>query len=1203
MAVSLLTRAMRGIAGRVNRSIEFKIILLFQVVLIVVILLLATWIILDKRSELYNSALQRNLVFSRFATKYIYDMYTTYQLYYDEPETLKKLIGLPKAGEEATESVFSNNRDICRYLIVAADGEILFDSMDIGNGGLAEHTRRYVSGDMREVVRNLDPNQPRYRQVVLDGREVMEIIATNTLSSGNYIYGIAYYVSLRDIHQAITLTTLAILLAAAVLIVGTVLLSRAFARTLVKPLNRLVASAKQISQGNYGITVPVRSPDEIGVLEKAFSSMVKKINAYSKNLRKQNQELIALGKMKDEFISIISHELRTPLHGIKAMSSMMVDGLTGELSTDQKQKLNTIQASTRRLVKLVDSILDFSRLHLTDEPPRAQTADLTDVIRPVAEYATALAQEKGISFQVQAPSGLPSVYIDPDKTEQILFNLVGNAFKFTEKGHVAVRAEEQGDQVKVAVTDTGIGIKMTDIARIFTPFAQVEPANTRAYGGTGLGLAIARRLVEIQGGHIWVESTPGTGSTFYFTLPCTAPERRPGAGEPKARKAQAPLPVIPAAVEEAATEPASFSFSGQGESILVVEDDPVSAEALAGYLNARHYHARVAGNGKQALDMIDQQMPDLVLLDLMMPGMSGYDVLRTLRRERKLYRLPIIILSAKGEKKDLLQGMALGANDYLVKPFDMDELFARLSTHLQLSLYQKKISYLSRFLNDVIQDMPIIFITISQSGIVSHWNVAAERTFGSTSDQMTGKNLWQTLPELQPLQGPCAAVWQDGPRRIYQQDVPWESGETRYFNIFLFLSAGTEQPLLVLEMIDVTEEVKKNQRLQQAQKMELVGNLVGGVAHDFNNSLSGIMGPISLLKHNLTDMDFSGKEGMREDWRNYLNLIEHSAIRASSLVSKLLALSRKRRMRHENLDLRKAVEDVLAICRNTFSRSVTIHTDLPEEAWIDGDATLIEQVILNLCLNGYQAMTTMRAQPGKIGGILYISLSEQAMEESGDPGGDSPGRTWRLEVADTGVGMDPGTRQKIFDPFFTARKANGTGLGLAMVQHIVKLHAGWIDVRSIKGKGSSFILYLPAVVPPQPCSEPADIIPFAQGRGKVLVIDDEDLVRDTAMAILKTCGYQVLTAAGGKQGLAIFNRNPAIAVVMLDLDMPVMDGREIFGLLREKKPKIPVIVTSGFENDPRLEELLAQERVRFLPKPFDVDSLSTAVERLLAANG
>ena len=412
---------------------------------------------------------------------------------------------------------------------------------------------------------------------------------------------------------------------------------------------------------------------------------------YREKLRREQEisrRLLRVDQLKDEFLATTSHELRTPLYGITGLTQSLIDGATGELPEETKANLAMVAASGRRLTVLVNDILDFSKLRHRSLELDLKRVDLHALVDVVLTLSRPLIGSKQLQLENAVPKDLPAVYADENRLQQILHNLVGNAVKFTETGSVEVSAEASEDLLTVRVADTGIGIPEGQEGRVFEAFEQADGAVDREHGGTGLGLAVSRQLVELHGGAIGVESTPGEGSVFSFTLPIA--EARPADSTPdrpavtgSALQAES-HPVTPEGTSAVATRGEASAAPDGGPRVLVVDDEPVNLQVLRNHLAVERFQLTLASSGEEALRLLEEQTFDLVLLDVMMPRVSGYEVCRVLRRNHPLSELPVIFLTARDQDSDVVAGMALGANDYLSKPISKDRLLARVRPHLEL---------------------------------------------------------------------------------------------------------------------------------------------------------------------------------------------------------------------------------------------------------------------------------------------------------------------------------------------------------------------------------------------------------------------------------------------------------------------------------------------------------------------------------------
>jgi signal transduction histidine kinase/class 3 adenylate cyclase len=401
---------------------------------------------------------------------------------------------------------------------------------------------------------------------------------------------------------------------------------------------------------------------------------------FTQELEFKNTQLQRLDQIKDEFLANTSHELRTPLNGIIGIAESLLDGAAGELNGRQKANLSMVVSSGMRLANLVNDILDFAKLKNRDIELQRQSIDFRQITEIVLRVCRPLAASKSLELNNAIPEELVAVEGDENRLQQIMYNLVGNAIKFTESGSVTVSAIALDGMVEVTVADTGIGISPDKFGDIFKSFEQVDASVSREYGGTGLGLSITKQLVELHGGTIRVESELSQGSRFLFTLPMSSqtPTRTLDFSQAVARmrENESPSPELLAPIVQS---------KGQ-LTILVVDDEPINLQVVANHLSLQNYGIVQAHSGIEALEKIHNGLrPDLILLDIMMPKMSGYQVCQKIREQFPASEMPIVMLTAKNQVSNLVAGLDAGANDYLTKPVLKNELLARIKTHINLS--------------------------------------------------------------------------------------------------------------------------------------------------------------------------------------------------------------------------------------------------------------------------------------------------------------------------------------------------------------------------------------------------------------------------------------------------------------------------------------------------------------------------------------
>ncbi|HDP80736.1 MAG TPA: response regulator [Spirochaetes bacterium] len=491
---------------------------------------------------------------------------------------------------------------------------------------------------------------------------------------GRLVYsGRVMLAPMRAINRMIIIVTACALIAAAAL-------GMLFSRVVSRPVEELIGGARRFEAGELDGEVAVRSSDELGLLAASFNRMALALRLKIAELEAANIELSRMNELKDEFLANTSHELRTPITGIVGIAESLMDGAAGPLDEAALRNLSMIVTSGRRLAHLVNDILDFSRLKHGAMELSYAPVDMHAITQLVMSIMGPIAGKKNLALKNLIEPGAVIVRGDENRLQQIVLNLLDNAIKFTDRGEISVSAETpDGATAVISVDDTGIGIPADKLDRIFISFEQADGSVSRRYGGAGLGLAITKQLVELHGGLIRAESEPGKGARFRFTLPRYdlpsdgAFENAPGPG-PDA--AGFPRPFAAADVPGPVSAPLT---PGEGEKILIIDDEPVNLQVLINFLGLAGYRVDVAHSGPEGLRLIEESVPDAVLLDVMMPVMSGYEVCRVLREKYSRHELPVLMLTAKRSIDDMVTGFQCGASDYIPKPFNRDELLARVS--------------------------------------------------------------------------------------------------------------------------------------------------------------------------------------------------------------------------------------------------------------------------------------------------------------------------------------------------------------------------------------------------------------------------------------------------------------------------------------------------------------------------------------------
>jgi signal transduction histidine kinase/CheY-like chemotaxis protein/HPt (histidine-containing phosphotransfer) domain-containing protein len=440
---------------------------------------------------------------------------------------------------------------------------------------------------------------------------------------------------------------------------------------ITRPVQSLLDGVRRVAGGNLAVSIPSEAGGELGELATAFNDMVEQIRS-RRELERLVEESRVASQAKSQFLANMSHEIRTPLAGVMGMTDLL---MTTTLDDRQKRYVGLAQSSAKILSTVINDILDFSKIEAGKLELESIPFDLRNTVREVTDLLESKAASKDLRLAGTVASAVPAAVLgDPKRLQQILINLINNAIKFTDSGavtvNVAAPSVADGRQIiKFEVKDTGIGIPADRMHRLFQSFSQVDASTTRKYGGTGLGLAICKQLAELMGGQIGVDSTPGQGSTFWFTahLPIAAP-------------AEAPTPV-PQAARRVATRRAT---------ILVAEDNPINQIVVNDMLCGAGHSCDIAHNGREVLEAVARKQYDLILMDCQMPEISGFEATRLVRQREAAAtnnggparRMPIIALTASAVQGDRDACFEAGMDDYVAKPIDFQTLMATIDRHM-----------------------------------------------------------------------------------------------------------------------------------------------------------------------------------------------------------------------------------------------------------------------------------------------------------------------------------------------------------------------------------------------------------------------------------------------------------------------------------------------------------------------------------------
>jgi PAS domain S-box-containing protein len=648
--------------------------------------------------------------------------------------------------------------------------------------------------------------------------------------------------------------------------------------------------------------------------------------------------------------------------------------------------------------------------------------------------------------------------------------------------------------------------------------------------------------------------------------------------------------------------------------ILLIEDDEGLSVLFQQALAGAGLPFEWACSGREGIDKVAGRGRDyLVLLDYSLPDMKAAALIEALATAGEVP--PFIVITGHGDERVAVEMMRLGALDYLVKdahlldrlPGVVDRVLREIKMRQTLVESEMALQRNMRELAAIYDHMPTIMLLLDEDCRLRKANSAAARFFGKSAEALIGLRLGEAIDCLHSKEGECGSSANCGECIIRRHaEETYSSGQSHrqvearfspaasheggvlYFLLSTDLLSLDDKRCVLVSLEDITERKRLEDEFRQAQKMEAVGQLAGGVAHDFNNILCVITMHIHMLRTN---------PSAAPEIKQQLSDVETEAKRAANLTRQLLLFSRRQAMRFEPIELNALIDHLLKMLRRILGEQIAMSFDAECGAMtIQGDSGVIEQVVMNLCVNARDAMPQ--------GGCLKIKTSIVELDADAVRAHSQAraGRFVCLSVSDTGCGMDEATQKRIFEPFFTTKPVGkGTGLGLASAYGIVKEHQGWIEVQSASGQGSTFRVFLPACEK----TESDDVTPAVeaiQGGGEtILVVEDDPGVRMLVKLCLKGYGYEILEAGTGAEAEAIWlQHRDRIGLVFTDMVMPGgMSGLELASRLLEDKASLQIIIGSGYNDEMVKNGVPTNPQMVFLSKPYEPEALLSAVRKCL----
>ncbi|MFG6415983.1 ATP-binding protein [Roseateles sp. DC23W] len=934
-----------------------------------------------------------------------------------------------------------------------------------------------------------------------------------------------------------------------------------------------------------------RYADFLRLVAQQLSSAMGNAEAHELQQRKA-EELARLDRAKTQFFSNISHEFRTPL---TLMMGPLQDALAhDELPAALHERLDMVARNALRLNKLVNALLEFSRIEAGRVTSAFRPTDLAALTGELASTFRSAMERAGLVFSVSCPQLSQPVYVDRDHWERIVLNLLSNALKYTLQGRVSVRVGAEDGMAVVSIEDSGIGVAEREVPRLFERFHRVESVQARTHEGSGIGLALVQELMRLHHGDIAVDSRLGEGTRFTLRLPfgfAHLPAEQvhheqahlPGTSR-AAGYVQEALRWLPVQEGDAVTGASAGSPMPQlgeryratlGARVVVADDNADMRQYLRGLLSP-YYRVEGVADGEQALAAVQRERPALLLTDVMMPRLDGFGLLAALRADARTRTLPVVLLSARAGEEAQIEGLAAGADDYLAKPFSARELLARVSALIELDRQRRageqqlrlSLASAQMFTWDV--DALTTRLTLSDN--------AADVMGVAPADLQTSFDLVHA-DDVQRFRNHVDVALRDGVAftdeiRIRRPDT----GEERWLEVrALPVRANPDEAgSAVVRLSGLTFDFTPRKRMEQAlrESDRRKDEFLAMLGHELRNPLAPIRNAAELM---LRTTPADGPA------RHAVEIVHRQVQQMARMVDDLLDVSR---ITHGRIELECRPVALSAVIAAAVEASgpamlerghrLQVVSGLP--LTVLGDAARLQQCVVNLLSNA--------AKYTDPGGDIRVELTRA--------GDDAV-----LCVQDSGAGIPADVLPVVFDLFVQStrtldRAQGGLGIGLSVVRRLVEMHGGRVAASSLgAGHGATFEIRLPlsAAMPAVVLEVPAPL----PARRVLLIDDNEDAAESLAM-MLSLDGHEVRTGFSAEAALKMaLDWLPD--VVLLDIGLPGMDGYEVARRLRAAAPAAPMrlVALTGYGQP---EDRQRSARAGFdmhLVKPVALEALADAL--------
>lgn len=793
--------------------------------------------------------------------------------------------------------------------------------------------------------------------------------------------------------------------------------------------------------------------------------------------RKRNEALEELDRSKTVFFSNISHEFRTPITLMLGPLEELLQKNVSGLANEERQHLETTHRNALRLLKLVNTLLDFSRIESGRQQASYVRTNISTFTENLASNFRSVMEKAGLEFGVQAEKIARPVYVDRQMWEKIVFNLLSNAFKFTLEGKITVRISAEEEFFCMTVEDTGIGIPENELPHMFERFHRIQNAVGRTYEGTGIGLSLIMELVKMHGGAIGVESRVGTGTKFIVTIPygkshlpedlVFETENVPEADISSAYLQEAGFIMD---VSNDRPQPSESQKNSREGAVLIVDDNADMRQHLESIVG-KIYKTVKAVNGAEALKVMNREKIALVLSDIMMPVMDGVELLKHLKENSATAEIPVVLITARAGEESRIEGFETGADDYLVKPFSARELLARIKVQMELS---KKRNAVNRQLTDLFVQAPTAIVILKGPEFVFELaNDRALEIISRTKMEVAGRKAADVMPELaaQGFIHLMEQVYHSGERVVVEETPLRYTSHGQEVSIYvkfvfqpLIDEDGSISGIMILgddvsPQVLARKKIEENEENLEKQVAQRTGELLKAnkelesfnyvASHDLQEPLRKIQTFINLVEKNKDNPVATEK---------YFQKINQSTQRMRDLIQSILVYSRLSKTGEElvDTDLNKILGDVTSDLELLMEeKGATIQSDpLPV---IKANALQMHQLFSNLISN---SIKFSRQSP-----MIRIQAQVVAGKEMNLADKINPQQQYlRLTFRDNGIGFEPRFKEQIFNLFQRLHgkdEFSGTGIGLSIVKKIVEQHNGFIEADSQPGEGAVFNIWIP----------------------------------------------------------------------------------------------------------------------------------------------